>query len=53
MKTRLVGPVLMLVAAVIFAVVGLRSVPRNNTYVVLGIVFAIIAAARFRRVRGA
>ena len=51
MKTRLVAPVLMLVAAVLFAAVGMRSVPRNNTYVVLAIAFAIIAAATFRRAR--
>jgi hypothetical protein len=31
--------------------VGFRSVPRNNTYVILGIVFAILAASRFRRAR--
>jgi len=50
-KARLLSAVLMLVAAVVFATIGIRSVPRNNTYVILGIVFAILAAASFRRAR--
>ena len=51
MNVRLIAAVVMLVAAIIFAIVGFRSVPRNNTYVILGIVFAILAASRFRRAR--
>ena len=51
MNARLLSAALMLVAAIIFAVVGFRSVPRNNTYVILAIVFAILAALRFRRAR--
>ena len=50
-KMRLMAGVLMLVAAVMFAAIGFRSVPRNNLYVILGVVFAILAAASFRRAR--
>jgi hypothetical protein len=48
---RLMSAVLMLVAAVIFAWIGFRSLPRNNTYIILAIVFAILAASGFRRAR--
>ena len=51
MNTRFAAAVAMLAAAIIFLILGLRAVPRDNTYVVLGIVFAIFAAARFRRAR--
>ena len=51
MNARLLSATLLLLAAIIFLVVGLRTVPRNNTYVVLGAVFAILAAVRFRRAR--
>lgn len=51
MNARFTGAVLMLVAAIIFLIVGFRSGPRNNTYVILGIVFAILASASFRRAR--
>ena len=51
MKARFAAAVAMLAAAIIFLIVGFRDTPRNNTYVVLGIVFAILAAVRFRRAR--
>lgn len=51
MNARLLSATLMLFAALVFLVLGLRTVPRNNTYVALGAVFAILAAVRFRRAR--
>ena len=42
---------LYLVVGVTFAMVGLHSVPRNNTYLILGVAFVLIAAVRFRRSR--
>jgi hypothetical protein len=51
MKMPFIAAVLMLIAAVIFAVIGYTSAPRNNTYVILAIVFAILAASAFRRSR--
>jgi hypothetical protein len=51
MKPRLAAAVTMLVAAIIFWVVGFRTVPKNNSYVILGIVFAVLAARQFRRAR--
>jgi len=51
MNRRTLSAMLLLFAAIVFAVVGLRAVPRNNTYVILGIAFALIAAAQFRRAR--
>ena len=52
MKPRLAAAVTMLVAAIIFrVVVGFRTVPKNNSYVILGIVFAVLAARQFRRAR--
>ena len=50
-RMRFVSAVLMLLAALIFAWIGFRSLPRNNTYVILAIVFAILAASGFRRAR--
>jgi hypothetical protein len=51
MNRRNLSGLLFLVVAVVFAFLGLRAVPRNNAYVVLGIAFALIAAAQFRRAR--
>ena len=51
MTTRLLPALAMLLAAIVFLIVGFRDVPRNNTYVVLGVVFTILAAVRFRRAR--
>ena len=51
MNLRVASAALLLVAAALFFVIGFRSVPRNTTYVVLGVVFAILALARFRRAR--
>jgi hypothetical protein len=51
MNVRLLSATLMLFAAIVFLVVGMRTVPRNNTYVILGAAFAILAAVRFRRAR--
>jgi hypothetical protein len=51
MNRRFLSPILFLVAAILFAALGLRSVPRNNLHIILAIVFALIAATRFRRVR--
>ena len=51
MKPHLLAAFAMLFAAVTFGFIGYRAVPRNNTYVILGVVFAILAAVRFRRAR--
>ena len=51
MNRRTLPGIIFLVVAIVFAWLGLRAIPRNNTYVVLGIAFAVIAAAQFRRAR--
>ena len=51
MNRRTTPAVLFLVAALTWIIVGLHTVPRNTTYIVLGIAFALIAAAQFMRAR--
>ena len=51
MNRRTIPGIIFLVVAIVFAFLGLRAVPRNNTYVILGIMFAVIAATQFRRAR--
>jgi hypothetical protein len=51
MKGQFAVAALMLIAAIIFAVLSFHSVPRNNTYLILAIVFALLAALRFRRAK--
>jgi len=50
---RRIGPaVIFLIVGIVFFIVARHTVPRNNTYLVLGIAFALIAAIQFRRARG-
>jgi len=51
MKRRAVPGIVFLFAAIVFAMLGLRSVPRNNTYIIIGIAFALIGLVQFRRAR--
>ena len=51
MNARFFPAYALIFAAIVFLIVGFRAEPRNNTYVILGVVFAILAAARFRRAR--
>jgi hypothetical protein len=47
-----IGPaVIFLIVGIVFFVLALHTVPRNNTYLILGIAFALIAAIQFRRAR--
>jgi hypothetical protein len=49
---RRIGPaVIFLIVGIVFFVLALHTVPRNNTYLILGIAFALIAAIQFRRAR--
>jgi hypothetical protein len=49
---REIGPaVVFLIVGIVFFIVGLHTIPRNNTYLILGIAFALIAAIQFRRAR--
>lgn len=48
---RRIGPAVILIVGVVFFIVALHTVPRNNTYVVLGIAFALIGVIRLRRAR--
>jgi hypothetical protein len=41
----------LLIVAIVFAILGVRAVPRNNTYLILGIAFALIGLAQFRRAK--
>jgi drug/metabolite transporter (DMT)-like permease len=51
MNARILAGSLMLFAGIVFLVIGFRSQPQNTTYIVLGVVFAILAAARLRRAK--
>ena len=51
MKRRTVPGMVFLFAAIVFGMVGLHSVPRNNTYIIIGIAFALIGRAQFRRAK--
>ena len=51
MNARMISVAAFLIAAVVFLYIGMANVPRNNTYIVLGIVFGILALARYRRTR--
>ena len=49
---RKIGPaVIFLIVGIVFFVLALHTVPRNNTYLILGIAFALIGAIQFRRAR--
>jgi hypothetical protein len=49
---RRIGPaVILLLVGIVFFIVALHTVPRSNTYLVLGIAFALIGAVQFRRAR--
>ncbi len=49
---RRTGPaVVFLIVGIVFFIVGFHTVPRNNTFLILGIAFALIAAVQFRRTR--
>ena len=49
---RRIGPaVIFLIVGIVFFILALHTVPRNNTYLILGIAFALIAAVQFRRAR--
>jgi hypothetical protein len=49
---RKIGPaVIFLIVGIVFFILALHTVPRNNTYFILGIAFALIAAIQFRRAR--
>ena len=49
---RKIGPaVIFLIVGIVFFILALHTVPRNNTYLILGIAFALIAAIQFRRAR--
>ena len=49
---RKIGPaVILLIVGLVFFILALHTVPRNNTYLILGIAFALIAAIQFRRAR--
>lgn len=50
-NVRILAASLMLFAGIVFLVIGFQSQPRNTTYIILGVAFAIIAAARFRRAK--
>jgi len=43
--------VILLIVGIVFFILALHTVPRNTTYLVLGIAFALIAAIQFRRAR--
>ena len=51
MNPRLVSAALFGASAFLFFVVGFRSDPRNTTFVVLGVVFALFALIRYRSAR--
>ena len=51
MNARLVSVAAFVFAAVVFLYIGMADAPRNNTYIVLGIVFGILALVRYRRSR--
>ena len=51
MKRRMGPAVVFLIVGIVFFILALHTVPRNNTYVVLGIAFSLIAAVQFRRAR--
>jgi hypothetical protein len=51
MNQRLIGAVLLFFAAGVFVGIGVRGEPRNATYIVIGIVFLVLALARVRRYR--
>jgi hypothetical protein len=51
MNRRIAPAVILLIVGIVFFILALHTVPRNNTYVVLGIAFAFIAAIQFRRAR--
>ena len=51
MNLRLVSAVLFAMSALVFFLAGFRAAPRNTTFVVLGVVFAMFAVIRFRSAR--
>ena len=51
MNARLISVAAFVLAAVVFLYIGMADAPRNNTYIVLGIVFGILALVRYRRSR--
>ena len=52
MNLRLVSAVLFLLSAALFLALGLMTVPRNATFIALGVVFGMFAVVRFRSSRG-
>jgi len=51
MNRRIGSAVIVLIVGIVFFMLALHTVPRNNTYLILGIAFALIAAVQFRRAR--
>ena len=51
MNRRQLPGYVFLVVAIVFGFLGLRTVPRNTTYLAIGIAFAVIALTQFRRAR--
>ena len=51
MNLRLVSAALFLAIAILFFLLGYQSTPRNVTFMLLGLVFAIFSAIRFRSSR--
>jgi hypothetical protein len=54
MNVSKLSPILFAIAGIIFLVLGMSPTPeggRNTTYLILGVVFLLLAAANFRRSR--
>jgi hypothetical protein len=54
MNMARLSPILFAFAGIVFLVIGMSRTPeggRNTTFLVLGLVFLILAAANFRRAR--